>query len=289
MRTAAALFVSVVCLLGRSTDARVLCVGEPCIRSQECDRNSLCYARYRTATEGICLVRQGLPVAEVPSDGSRCNHAGDCGPCSVCSEGVCVPSATLKPGSTHADSSMQQLAAELTEEERKNRDLTLQLRVERSQNDRLEKTVRMEEDSVHSLRHASVFKSLTGKFIVAAGSVVLAVFAVALAYLKRQNLLARDAAARATARAAAAASSEPQAHELETESEDEDVPEDEERALLSSHEAAAPAELDPEDPNTCKVCFDHVIDCVLVCLLPCSPFSSQHLLRVALSRSYTPT
>ena len=168
----------------------------------------------------------------------------------------------------------------------------LQLHVERSQNQRLQALIRLQADKMQEIRHPSVLNSLTGKLLLSAGSVVLAVFAVAVAYLKRQNRLARNAAARASARAAAAAPSsrsEPPTLATELESADEDVTEAEERALLGSHEAAAPAELDPEDPNTCKVCFDHVIDCVLVCLLPCSPFSSQHLLRVALSRSYTQT
>ena len=236
--------------------ASSLCTGEQCTSSTQCDRYSACYAASGTATSGKCYVRRG--VADMSRHtGQSCAHGGDCDACSTCDvrAGLCIrKSNDAVPSGHHALELERQLQQEFAE-----------LNRVQAQKIDLADRVRRDESALHKAHHSNLLQTVTLRFVL----VVVASFLAVLAVILLHRFFPRRNGSRAPATAPTAPPTE--AIDLSSSDDDEDVPEDEEAALLGEHTdpAAAPtsptAELDPEDPNTCKICYDSVINCVLVC------------------------
>ena len=149
--------------------------------------------------------------------------------CDICEEGVCWPL-----GSKHnKDTAMQQLLKEY--------------KIELEQKDY---QLRHEEKLLHSKRTSSVVKYVVIGAVTFA-FVILVIFLFERFYPRRR-------------RSTRPPPPPPEIIRIDPESSDDSSVESETENLLRDEVEDSTPDLDPEDANTCKICFDHAIDCVLL-------------------------
>eukprot|EP01061_Rhynchopus_euleeides_P033471 TRINITY_DN5611_c0_g1_i10.p1 TRINITY_DN5611_c0_g1~~TRINITY_DN5611_c0_g1_i10.p1 ORF type:complete len:403 (+),score=44.53 TRINITY_DN5611_c0_g1_i10:541-1749(+) len=239
-------------------DARELCSGEECTSSMQCDRYSACYATSSKAITGKCYTRRGV-TTQPRRTGQSCKHAGDCDSCSYCFQ-----TSAGRPGTCQL---LKEDEAPPTGDHLQLESLQRRLKQEfsalaRSEDDRRKLTERVKEDqsALHRARHSSLLQTITLRFVV----IVVASFVVVLVAIVVHRFYPRRVVRAPSGPPATAPPAE--APELSS-SDDDEVSEGEEAALLGEHAPTSPTatvDLDPEDPNTCKICYDSVINCVLL-------------------------
>eukprot|EP01059_Diplonema_ambulator_P036458 TRINITY_DN9080_c0_g2_i1.p1 TRINITY_DN9080_c0_g2~~TRINITY_DN9080_c0_g2_i1.p1 ORF type:complete len:274 (+),score=82.07 TRINITY_DN9080_c0_g2_i1:97-918(+) len=237
----------VSCVGGKS-----LCTGDVCTSTSQCDKWSGCYARRGSGAKvGRCLNR----IAGARRVGDVCDHAGECDGCSECVDGKCKALVQGVAGEGYEEV----LRQELEREEGMVSSLKGDLNQALAENKELKREL--------SISDSPALPSFLLRFIAA---IVIITFILFLLITLRLLLLRshRNPNTQQTA---------PEPDFYASDSSDESVTSETELELRNQHDTSEPPEdLDPEDPNTCKICFDSVINCILldcghmcVCL-PCA-------------------
>eukprot|EP01064_Diplonema_japonicum_P020750 TRINITY_DN30329_c0_g1_i1.p1 TRINITY_DN30329_c0_g1~~TRINITY_DN30329_c0_g1_i1.p1 ORF type:complete len:271 (+),score=28.13 TRINITY_DN30329_c0_g1_i1:45-857(+) len=235
--------LKVVLLVGliAACSARKLCIGEECTSSEQCGETAACFARRGERTHvGKCL-----QTKHARRLGDSCTHKGQCDACSECVNRRCVSLTQGMAGNEHEEV----LKHRLESEENIAQNLRGELKNSLAQNHRMKKmlTSSYEKAELHTVAI---------RFVL----IAVVVFTIILLFLivYRLLLLRRNSVRRQP--------STPEPEFYASDSSDSEVPSDTEGELRQEHQESEPirADLDPEDQNTCKICFDSIINCILL-------------------------
>eukprot|EP01060_Flectonema_neradi_P005952 TRINITY_DN13998_c0_g1_i1.p1 TRINITY_DN13998_c0_g1~~TRINITY_DN13998_c0_g1_i1.p1 ORF type:complete len:275 (+),score=43.39 TRINITY_DN13998_c0_g1_i1:64-825(+) len=200
------------------------CEGGPCMSEENCNSGYNCYERERGASVGICLT---LIQAKTRN-------------CEICDgEGVCWQVGSSRSSNSRDDNNEVATLRQLL------KDYQVEL-------DQKNYQLHHEEQLLRSRRSSSVVKYVV--FGAVTFAVVVLIIFLFERFFPRRRRNPRPAP-------------QPEIIRIDPESSDDSsVASETEHLLREENETAGESspDLNPEDPDTCKICFDHKIDCVIL-------------------------